>query len=243
MASTDGGERQGTGVRFQEQQATAEATPVTGVEAGAAPRLSFREVCDAGDEESRHSRLLLHCCCGPCATAVIERLHQGHDLALYWFNPNIQPEDEFARRLEAMRALAETVGLPLHVEEGGEEEWEQAVAGLEDEPEGSARCDICYRLRLEHAAAKAIELGCETVAATLSISPHKDAERIDRAGRAAAEPRGLAFLAEDFKQGGGFQRSVELAKQMGLYRQRYCGCLASRRDGRLARPSRHTVTE
>jgi len=202
MASTEGG-RQGTGLGFQGAAAA---------QAGTAP-----------------PRLLLHCCCGPCATAVIERLREGHDIALYWFNPNIQPEDEFARRLEAMRALAEAVGLPLHIEEGGEEEWERAVAGLEAEPEGGARCDVCYRLRLEHAAAKARELGCEAIAATLSISPHKEAERINRAGVVATqsanigEPR-LRFLAADYKSAGGFQRSVELAKQFGLYRQRYCGC-------------------
>jgi predicted adenine nucleotide alpha hydrolase (AANH) superfamily ATPase len=181
------------------------------------------------EKATARARLLLHCCCGPCATAVIERLREGHDLRLYWFNPNIQPEDELSRRLEAMRALAEAAGLPLHVEEGGEEQWERAVVGLEDEPEGGARCDACYRIRLEHAAAKARELSCEAVAATLSISPHKDAERINRAGAAAvaSAPTGgppLRFLAEDFSAVGGFARSVELAKRFGLYRQRYCGC-------------------
>jgi epoxyqueuosine reductase len=190
--------------------------------------LPYREG-DGAETRAARPRLLLHCCCGPCATAVVERLREGHDLALYWFNPNIQPEEEYARRLAAMRTLAEAVGLPLHVEEGGEEEWERAVAGLEDEPEGGARCDVCFRVRLEQAAAKAAELGCEAVAATLSISPHKDAERINSAGHAASQAQGLTFLAEDFKSAGGFQRSVELAKQFGLYRQRYCGCLFSRR--------------
>jgi hypothetical protein len=173
-------------------------------------------------------RLLLHCCCGPCSSAVIERLRERYDLSLYWFNPNIQPEDEYQRRLQAMKALAHEFEMPLEIEEGAEAEWEAAVAGCEDEPEGASRCSICYAVRLAHAARQAGRSGCEVVATTLSISPHKRAEHINAAAQAVCET-GVDFLAEDFKTGGGFQRSVQLAKALGLYRQRYCGCRFSKR--------------
>lgn len=177
-------------------------------------------------------RLLLHCCCGPCATAVYERLSADYEVICYWYNPNIQPEEEFGRRLEAMRKLARawpSPGMQLVVECGGEQAWEQAVAGLEYEPEGGRRCEICFAVRLHRAAQKAAELGCDCFATTLTVSPHKSTQAVNRCGRAASEAVGVQFLAIDFKQDGGFQRSVELAHQYQLYRQNYCGCLYSLR--------------
>jgi hypothetical protein len=129
-----------------------------------------------------------------------------------------------------MRQLAGAVGMELIVDTGGEDEWQQAVAGLEDEPEGGARCDVCFLARLRHAARKARELGCEVFTTTLTISPHKPLERVAPAGEQAAAQAGVRFLAEDFKKKDGFRRSVELSKQYGLHRQRYCGCVYSMRD-------------
>lgn len=129
-----------------------------------------------------------------------------------------------------MRQLAEAVGMELIVDTAGEDEWQQAVAGLEDEPEGGARCDVCFLVRMRHAAHKARELGCEVFTSTLTISPHKPLERVAPAGEQAATEVGVRFLPEDFKKHDGFRRSVELSKQYGLYRQRYCGCVYSMRD-------------
>ena len=172
-------------------------------------------------------RLLLHCCCGPCTTAVYERLARDFDVVCYWYNPNIQPAEEYRKRLDALRQLADATGMELLIEEGGEDEWAGAIAGLEDEPEGGRRCDVCFRLRLEKAAAKAAQLGCECFSTTLTVSPYKPAATINPIGEAAAEETGLKFLAADFKQRDGFKRSVELSKQYGLYRQKYCGCMYS----------------
>ncbi len=173
-------------------------------------------------------KLLLHCCCGPCATAVYERLARDYEIICYWYNPNIQPQDEYDRRLEAMRQLAQAVGMELVVEEGGEEAWAEAVAGLEDEPEGGRRCDVCFAMRLERAARKADELGCAYFASTLTVSPHKPAAKIDPLGERAGKQAGVEFLAEDFKKRDGFKRSVQLAEEHSLYRQDYCGCIYSR---------------
>lgn len=174
-------------------------------------------------------KLLLHVCCGPCATAVIERLAHDYQATLYWFNPNIQPAEEYHRRLEATRKLTADLGLRLLVEEGGEGQFAEVTQGLEDLPEGGERCRRCYELRLRHAMQYAVEQGFTHVATTLTLSPHKAAATINDLGRRLAQEHGLSFLCEDFKAGGGFQRSVELSKQHGLYRQNYCGCLPSQR--------------
>lgn len=175
------------------------------------------------------SPLLLHLCCGPCATAVIERLAPDYDLTLYWFNPNIQPAEEFQRRLAAAQELAGRLGLTLQVQTGGEDDFAELARGLEGEPEGGARCRRCYELRLRQAMLAARAQDIPLVATTLSISPHKPAETINEIGRKLAQELGVAFLEADFKHDGGFQRSVALSQEGGLYRQRYCGCRFSMR--------------
>lgn len=120
--------------------------------------------------------------------------------------------------------------MELTVDTDGEDEWQEAVAGLEDEPEGGRRCDVCFLVRMRHAARKARELGCEVFTTTLTVSPHKPLQRVAPAGEQAAVEAGVRFLAVDFKKHDGFRRSVELSKQYGLYRQRYCGCVYSMRD-------------
>lgn len=181
-------------------------------------------------------RLLLDCCCGPCSTAVCERLVERFDVVCYWYNPNIQPREEWERRLVAMREVAIRTGMELIVDDpgaAGEAAWLAAVAGLEDEPEGGARCDVCFAMRLKLAAAKAAELGCRYFTSTLTVSPHKPASRIHPIGEAAAstcDEDGPEYLAEDFKKRDGFRRSIELSKEYDLYRQNYCGCMFSRRE-------------
>jgi len=168
--------------------------------------------------------LALHVCCGPCSTAAIERMAERWRVTAVWYNPNIRPAEEHDRRLAAMRTVAERTGVPLVELERAPEAWEAACAGLMDEPEGGARCLECFRMRLEQVARWAAEQGIGTLTTTLSISPHKPAERINAIGAEIARAHGLRFLAEDLKQRGGFQRSVELSRHWGLYRQRYCGC-------------------
>jgi hypothetical protein len=167
---------------------------------------------------------------------VYERLAPDFEVVGYWYNPNIQPVEEYRKRLETLRQLAAATGMELLVEEGGEDEWAAAIGGLEGEPEGGRRCDVCFRVRLEKAAAKAAELGCEYLATTLTVSPHKPAATINPLGEAAAEEAGVKLLAADFKQQDGFKRSVELSKQYGLYRQRYCGCGYSLPGGQGSAP-------
>lgn len=172
-------------------------------------------------------KLLLHVCCGPCGTAVIERLARDYSVTAYWFNPNIQPAEEYALRLEAAMKVAAEFAVAMPREEGGEEGFATLAAGLEDLPEGGERCLRCYELRLRRAMQYAHENGFDHVACTLSISPHKLAEQINEIGTRLAGEFGLRFLAEDFKQQGGFSRSVELSRALRIYRQKYCGCLHS----------------
>ncbi len=175
-------------------------------------------------------RLALHVCCGPCATAVIERLQGRFRVEAVWYNPNIQPSEEHRRRLEGMERVAEIMDVPLTILEYDVEAWRDACDGLMDEPEGGARCDVCFRLRLQRAVAWAAGGGIGLVATTLTVSPYTPVERVNAIGERIAAAHGLDFLAESFRKRGGFQRSVELSKRWGLYRQSYCGCLPSRRS-------------
>lgn len=173
----------------------------------------------------KRPRLLLHSCCGPCSSAVIERLAPHFDLTVYYYNPNIAPEEEYRRRLAVQRELVEKLGRAVLVE--GEYEpavFLAAVRGLEGEPEGGARCTECFRLRLEATARRAAEGGFDYFCTTLTVSPHKDAARINAISEALAEHYGVAALPADFKKREGYKRSIELSRQYGLYRQNYCGC-------------------
>ncbi|MEA3402646.1 MAG: epoxyqueuosine reductase QueH [Armatimonadota bacterium] len=185
-------------------------------------------------DESGRPPLALHVCCGPCATAVIERLREEWDVRAVWHNPNIQPREEYLKRLESMRRVAELSDVPLAELERDVEAWREACRGLMDEPEGGARCDVCFRMRLERTARWAAERGIDVITTTLTVSPHTPAERVNAIGEEVACEHGLRFLAENFKKRHGFQRSVELSKRWGLYRQTWCGCLPSRDESRGA---------
>ena len=179
---------------------------------------------------SERPKLLLHVCCAPCSTAVIERLKPRYEVVLFWYNPNITDPEEHERRLQEVTRYAESVGVDLISAQHDPEAWETAVAGLESEPEGGRRCDICYAMRLARTGEEAAELGIETITTTLSISPHKRIEKIAAAAARALAGTGLGFLAEDYKKQAGFQRSAELSREFGLYRQDYCGCEPSKRE-------------
>jgi len=176
------------------------------------------------------SRLLLHICCGPCATTVIERLREVHDVTGYFYNPNIHPEEEYQRRLEAAREATERLAVPLIEEVYEPEEFYREVRGLEHEPENGTRCPVCYRLRLGRTAEAARKGGFEVIASTLTVGPTKKAAVIDPIAGEAAERAGVRFLPGDWKKKDGFKRSCEMSRAFGLYRQHYCGCVFSMRE-------------
>jgi hypothetical protein len=170
-------------------------------------------------------KVLLHICCGVCAAGVAERLTQeGHEVYGFFYNPNIHPREEYERRLEIARKVARQLGFPLEVGPYVPEEWFQETASLENEPEGGRRCEVCFRLRLKKAYLYLTDSGLDTFTTTLTISPRKSANVINKIGQ---EIGGEKFLVRDFKKKEGYKRSMELAKQWQLYRQHYCGCLYS----------------
>ena len=174
-------------------------------------------------------RLLLHSCCGPCSSYVLEYLTQYFEVYLSYYNPNIQPRAEYELRLEnQLRVVDSMPGVTLVPCEYNGAAYTDAVRGLEAEPEGGARCTECFRLRLDFAAREAARLGCEYVCTTLSVSPHKDAQRLNAIGLEMAERYGVKWLPGDFKKRNGYKRSIELSNELGLYRQNYCGCLYSK---------------
>lgn len=172
--------------------------------------------------------LLLHSCCGPCSAPVLEYLTLYFTVTLFWYNPNIWPQEEFDCRLEAQLKLIRAMGLEGAVSvitlPRGSETWYDAVRGLETEPEGGARCTECFRLRLREAAAYAAERGFDWFCSTLTLSRHKDPLRINALGEQFAAEYGVKWLPSEFKKRGRELRSRELCAEYGIYRQNYCGC-------------------
>ena len=174
--------------------------------------------------ESR--RILLHTCCGPCASSCIERLQaDGYAVTLLYANSNISPVAEFERRLDAARELASLHDIPLVIDPYDHDAWLSAIAGLEGQPEKGARCSACFRYNLARAADYATAHDFDGYTTSLTVSPHKISEQIFK----AAPPQG-PFVAYNFKKQDGYRRSRELSDAMGLYRQDYCGCEFSRRN-------------
>lgn len=173
-------------------------------------------------------RLLLHTCCGPCATVVLERLLPRYRVTMLWYNPNVQPADEYRRRWEAARQVAEHFRVPIIEATGNHREWVTCVSqapGWRTEPEGGERCKLCCAMRVVRTAQEAARRGFDYCDTTLRVSPHKDADFLRRAlGAACADNPPVQAPDLDYRKHGGFQRSVELSRELGLYRQNYCGC-------------------
>lgn len=171
---------------------------------------------------------VLHTCCGPCASACVPRLKaDANEVVMYFANSNIDTREEYERRLEAARHLAEADGVRLEAEPYDHEEWlREVAAGYENEPEKGARCARCFRYNLEKASAFAERIGADGFTTSLTVSPHKPSPLILAIGR---EMRGY-LDAYDFKKKGGFLESVRRAGALGLYRQSYCGCEFSKRS-------------
>ena len=188
----------------------------------------------AAKSAGKRPRLLLHSCCGPCSSSVLELLTKYFDVTLLWYNPNLHPQEEFDRRLATQIELIEKAGLteevPILAESRKHEDYLRRVEGLENEPEGGKRCTECFRLRLTECARLAKQYGFEYFCTTLTVSRHKDAERINALGEELGRAFGVAWLPSDFKKRGGELRSQRLSEQYGLYRQNYCGCEFSLRS-------------
>ncbi|MBQ6314357.1 MAG: epoxyqueuosine reductase QueH [Mogibacterium sp.] len=182
--------------------------------------------------EQRKPSILLHACCGPCSTSCVERLAEDYSITVYYYNPNITDREEYYLRrdtlLQFLRAFNEERKDTTYVSYlEGEYEPDRYLAKCEplrDEPEGGRRCDLCFALRLAETARKAGELGLDYFTTTMSVSPHKNYDKIKTLGLSLEQETNSRFLDIDFKKKNGFGRSVELSKRYGLYRQNFCGC-------------------
>ena len=169
-------------------------------------------------------RLLLHSCCGPCSTHVLNVLEPYFDLTIFYYNPSIFPKEEYFKRLEEQKRYAEIVGIKVVSLDYDENEFLSKIKGLELEKEGGKRCEVCFEIRLRKTAQLCKELGFDIFATTLSVSPHKSSQTINAVGKKVAQEMGVKYLEESFKKKDGYLNSIRLSKEFGLYRQNYCGC-------------------
>ena len=181
-------------------------------------------------EGAAEKRVLLQACCAPCASHCLSELAGKTRVTVYFYNPNLSDREEYEkRRAELLRLIGETGWADALDCAYAPEDFAAVAAGYEDAPEGGARCARCFRLRLEHTAAAAKENGYDLFGTTLTLSPLKNAELINRIGFEAGERYGVEYLPSDFKKRGGYQHSLDLSREHCLYRQNYCGCAFSKR--------------
>ncbi len=189
------------------------------------------------EETGKRPRLLLHACCAPCSSYVMEYLSSWFDICVYFYNPNIDTREEYDKRAEELRSMIQRMKVPVRliVAEYDPESFYRMARGHEKDPERGERCRLCYELRLKETARLLKELSekgesFDFFCTTLSISPLKDAKALNDIGERIAASEGLSFLPSDFKKRNGYKRSIELSAIYGLYRQDYCGCVFSRRE-------------
>ncbi len=193
----------------------------------------------------RRPTLLLHACCAPCSSYVLESIAKYFDITMYFYDPNITPAEEYEKRYSELKRLLREApfadGIKIMESEYEPEKFFEIAKGLEDIPEGGERCFKCYRLRLERTAQAAKEHGFDYFATTLSISPYKSSAKLAEISLALEKEYGVNWLPSDFKKRGGYKRSIELSKEYGLYRQDYCGCVYSQaqRAARLAEKNKN----
>nr|WP_276312722.1 epoxyqueuosine reductase QueH [Mediterraneibacter sp. NSJ-151] len=189
-------------------------------------------------KEEKVPRLLLHSCCAPCSSYVLEYLSQYFEVTVFYYNPNIYPESEYTKRvLEQQKLISEMrFKHPVTFIAGNydSEKFYNMARGLENVKEGGERCFKCYELRLREAAKIAKNGEYDFFTTTLSISPLKNAQKLNEIGMLLAEEYGIEYLLSDFKKKNGYKRSVELSEQYGLYRQDYCGCVFSMKERKEA---------
>lgn len=169
-------------------------------------------------------KLLLHICCIGCGAYIIQELKKNFRITLYFFNPNIFPGEEYKKRLNESKKIADKLKTKLIIGDYDHKNWLKLIQGCENEPERGRRCLICYKTRLEAAAKLAQKLNFDFFSTTLTISPHKDAEAISRISNEISKEYKIKYLDKDFKKHDGFKKSCAYSKELGLYRQEYCGC-------------------
>ncbi len=193
-------------------------------------KVNYQKVLDIKLKEIKEThkkpRLLLHCCCAPCATYVLQYLYEHFKISAFYFNPNIYPKGEYDLRLNELVKLAKLSNLNYEIfqEEYDYQSFHNKTKNFANEPEGMKRCEICIRFRLEQTARKAKSGNFEYFGTTLSVSPHKNADFINKCGEELSEIYGVQFLYADFKKKEGYKKSIQLSKEYKLYRQNYCGC-------------------
>lgn len=172
--------------------------------------------------------ILLHSCCAPCTTfSSLDLVEKEFQPTLFFYNPNIQPKTEYDKRVAEMQKWAELQNFNLVIADYEIEKWMQMMRGLENEPEGGARCLKCYEMRLRKTAEYAKANNFELITTTLTISPHKKAEGINQIGQKICAEFGIQYYASDFKKNDGYKKSCEISTENGFYRQDYCGCVYS----------------
>ena len=197
------------------------------------PKLYLENLIQQNDKEGKRPRLLLHSCCAPCSSYVLEYLMTHFEITVFYYNPNIYPPEEFQMRAEEQKRFTElfsegkikVVTMPYE-----DSLFYAAVKGLEQECEGGARCEACFKLRFEKTAKYAKEYEFDYFTTTLSISPHKNSATLNRIGDEVAQEYGVPYLYSDFKKNGGYLRSCQISKEFEIYRQDYCGCVFSKRE-------------
>ena len=195
-------------------------------------KINYQKLLDEKIEQlsatTTRPSLLLHCCCAPCGSYVLEYLVPHFDITVLFYNPNISPREEYIFRLEELRRLIFEMGFSQEVKlieaEYEPKKFETLARGLEDCKEGAERCFKCYRLRLLKAAKLAKERNFDYFATTLTVSPYKNADKLNEIGMELEREYNVNYLRSDFKKRDGYKRSIELSKKYGLYRQNYCGC-------------------
>ncbi|MCQ2399295.1 MAG: epoxyqueuosine reductase QueH [Clostridia bacterium] len=196
---------------------------------------NFLREKEAASKLSVKPKLLLHACCAPCSTACLEALTDVFDVTVYYYNPNISPKAEYEKRVEEIKRFCSLKNIKVIEERYVPNEFDDAVKGLENEKEGGARCFKCYALRLDETARFAKENGYEYFCSTLSVSPYKNAEKLNEIGEELSKKYGVKHLPNDFKKGDGYLRSIRLSEEYGLYRQNFCGCVYSKKNGEDAK--------
>lgn len=172
--------------------------------------------------------ILLHSCCGPCSSAVLERLNNYFDITVLYYNPNIEPKEEYLKRKQVQIDLLNKLNIKYMEIDYLNEEYHNKVIGYENEPENGKRCHICYKLRLEKTALLAKQNNYDYFGTTLTVSPYKNSQIINHLGQELENKYNIKYLLSDFKKEEGYKRSIELSKEYNLYRQNYCGCLYSK---------------
>lgn len=175
-------------------------------------------------------KIVLHACCAICSAYPLSMLKDsGYDVIVYFYNPNIHPEEEYQKRLEAQHTLCKHFDYKLVEGEYNPDEYYSFVKGFENEPERGLRCDKCFELRLQKTAKYAKSIGVDTFTTSIVISPHKNFSKISQIGEKIAKDMGINYLAIDFKKKDGFLKTNRISKELNLYRQNYCGCSFAKR--------------